>query len=273
MRLYQISMGKRRNIFFIIILVIVSGCSDASYNSQSISIENQKQENIELRETVSTDEQEISEMEKQPQIVEEESLTIPDEFNLEMQFYPQAPYANWSLPYQEMCEEASVLVAMNYIFQKNMTRKKFDEELLRIMTFENEKFGDYKHTDVKQTKEIIEFFYDYPLVSELVNPSIEDIKKAISEGNPVLVPLSGRGIGNPFYTRPGPVYHFLVIKGYTEKEFITHDVGTKRGENFRYPFSKIMDNIHDYAESIRSGEKKILIVEQTGNTDKRKLQE
>lgn len=191
---------------------------------------------------------------------EVETFVIPDEFNLDMQFYPQAPFANWDMPYQEACEEASVLIAANYIRGREVSRAEFDKELLEIVDFENKYFGSFEHTDVEQTKEIFEKHYNYRSVEIIDNPTIDDIKEQIARGNPVLVPLAGRLIGNPYYTPPGPVYHFLVIKGYTKTHFITHDVGTKRGEDYTYPFEKLMNNIHDWEEPITSGEKKVLVI-------------
>ena len=57
----------------------------------------------------------------------------------------------------------------------------------------------------------------------------------------------------------------LVIVGYTETEFITHDPGTRRGKNYRYTFDTIMDAIHDWTgvkEEIGTGVPRVLIVTQ-----------
>lgn len=37
----------------------------------------------------------------------------------------------------------------------------------------------------------------------------------------------------------------MVIRGYDETYFYTNDVGTRRGENFRYTHETIMDAMHD----------------------------
>ena len=50
-----------------------------------------------------------------PAVIDEENTSI----NLAVPFQPQAPYADWSLPYKEACEEASVtMVAYYYGGQK-----------------------------------------------------------------------------------------------------------------------------------------------------------
>jgi len=93
------------------------------------------------------------------------------------------------------------------------------------------------------------------------NPSIEDIESEIAEGNPVVVPLAGRDIGNPNFTPPGPIYHMLTIKGYDAQNFITNDVGTRKGNSYIYKKEVIMENMHDWSEKdIHSGEKMILVL-------------
>ena len=53
----------------------------------------------------------------------------------------------------------------------------------------------------------------------------------------------------------------LVIKGYDEQNFITHDVGTKKGENFKYRYDVLIDNIHDFnPQFIERGENRIIAV-------------
>ena len=97
----------------------------------------------------------------------------------------------------------------------------------------------------------------------------------------MLVPTAGRELGNPYYKQPGPIYHFLVIRGYTSKYLITNDVGTRRGEEYKYKFDILINAVHDLpfkdddtvfrpydedledevkAEKMLSGTKKMLIV-------------
>src|SRR3989344_4989971 len=42
--------------------------------------------------------------------------TLLAEVNLPVPFTSQAPHANWDMPYQEACEEASALMAIRYAF-------------------------------------------------------------------------------------------------------------------------------------------------------------
>jgi len=60
-------------------------------------------------------------------------------------------------------------------------------------------------------------------------------------------------LGNPYFRTPGPIYHMLVVKGYDEDEFITNDVGTKRGDGFRYKYDRLISAIHDWDHQSAEG--------------------
>jgi len=49
-----------------------------------------------------------------PQQIQNDILL--SEINLPVPFTPQAPHANWAMPYKEACEEASALMAIRYSF-------------------------------------------------------------------------------------------------------------------------------------------------------------
>ena len=70
---------------------------------------------------------------------------------------------------------------------------------------------------------------------------------------------------NPYFRVPGPLYHALVIVGYDDakKEFITHDPGTRRGENYHYSQEIIWNAAHDFPgkkSDILEGAKNIILV-------------
>ena len=66
----------------------------------------------------------------------------------------------------------------------------------------------------------------------IFDASIDDIKNIISEGHPVIAPVTSEYLNNPYYPHPG--YHMLTVTGFTEDRIITNDNGTKRGEDFSY---------------------------------------
>ena len=93
------------------------------------------------------------------------------------------------------------------------------------------------------------------------NPTADQIKGFVAEGHPVIVPSQGQQLGNPNFTDPGPVYHMFVIKGYTADEFITNDVGTRKGESYRYDISTVMNAMHDWnGGDVENGAKRIIVM-------------
>lgn len=190
--------------------------------------------------------------------------TMPAEANLAVPFTVQAPHANWNLPYKEFCEEASVLMAIRYIQnQPIVSPDEADADLLKIKEFEDEVFGQYQDTNVVQTTAIITDYFKYPKVSIVENPTAGQIREALAGGKPVIVPAAGRLLGNPYFQQPGPLYHMLVVKGYTsDGKFIVNDPGTRRGADFVYNETVLMNAMHDWHgdENIAAGRKAVIII-------------
>lgn len=187
---------------------------------------------------------------------------LAPEVNLDIPFTSQAPHQNWVLPYKEFCEEASVLMAISFIKGLAIPNADFaNARMLEIKSFEEKRFGYYEDTSAEETAAIIKEFYKFPAVKVVANPSITDIKLALSQGKAVIVPAAGRQLGNPYYTQPGPLYHMLVIKGYTKDgKFITNDPGTRQGADFLYEPDVLWNAIHDWNNSDVDKGKKVMLV-------------
>jgi hypothetical protein len=199
---------------------------------------------------------------KAPEKVPEKISVLPAEVNLKIPFTSQAPHANWSHPYKEFCEEASVLMAMSYVKnQPILGPDDADAKMLAIKAFEEKKFGFYEDTGAEDTATIIREYYNFERVSVVRDPSARDIKQALAQGKAVIVPLAGREINNPNFQQPGPLYHMLVIKGYTKNgSFITNDPGTRKGADFIYPEATIMNALSDWREYDLDRDQKVILV-------------
>jgi len=187
---------------------------------------------------------------------------IPAKYLLQMPFYSQAPGGNWDAFHEDMCEEASLLNAGLYLLEKKLSVEKYDQELKALQEIEKRNIGEWKSTTISETKKLSDIYFEGKLKSKIIDdPTIEAIEAEVAAGNPVIVPLAGREVGNPNYTPPGPIYHMLVVKGYNEKFFITNDVGTRKGDSYVFPKSVIMDKMHDWDEKdIHLGAKRILVL-------------
>jgi len=194
-------------------------------------------------------------------VAPEESTAIPPTLNLDVPFTSQAPFANWDYTHEEACEEATILMAKRFFWGQGISGPEDAEQGIQdIISWENEHLGFFESTTAEESARVIREMFD--LKAEVISdPSVEQIKQALAEDKLVIVPCAGRQIGNPFYKSPGPLYHYLLLKGYTEDQFITNDAGTKRGADYPYKFKTVLDANHDWnGGQVDSGAKKMILV-------------
>lgn len=274
---YTTSTGMNKTIWKIIIVCIVlfAGASIA-FGVMIVSQDNQigepgmttitlEDETAESKpygdDAIDADNQPEAE-ESQP---ETEHTALPAHVEHAVPFTSQAPFGNWDQPYQDACEEASLLMAHAGIVGMDLPSATADTELLKMIDFETDEKGWDHDITIDQLLVVAQEYYDYSTVRVDHAPTIQSIKQALADGNVVIAPMAGQLLGNPYYTPPGPEYHMLIIIGYddAENQFITNDPGTKRGEGYRYSYTTAFNAIHDWIgakETIQQGPKAVLIV-------------
>lgn len=190
--------------------------------------------------------------------------TLPTSFNLKVPFTSQAPTGDWNMPYQEACEEASILTVDYYWQNKTFTPAIANDEILKIVAFENQLLGRpdaYKDTSASTTAMIAQNYWPQYQTKVTYNFSVQDIETQIAAGRPVIVFFYGKALHNPNYKNGGPLYHALVIKGYTPTSFITNDVGTRNGADYVYPIQTIMNASHDWNNGdVQNGQPAMLVM-------------
>ncbi len=136
-----------------------------------------------------------------------------------------------------------------------------DDEYLKITTLEDS-LGYGLSMTAEQTVDIIQKYSDYS-ARVIENPTVDQLKELLVKGEPIIIPAAGRKLGNPFFTGIGPLYHMLVIRGYTKDgKFITNDPGTRHGENYTYDASVLMNAIGDWNNGDpEHGAKRVVIIE------------
>jgi hypothetical protein len=220
---------------------------------------------VEIEEKLEASEEGGEEGTDEPERVDEAEPTLPDSINLAVPFTAQAPHGNWGEPYKEACEEASVYMVASYydgVPEGQMPADETDLDLLQIVAFERELFGFYEDTTAEKTGVFAELMFGYAYTL-IYDPTVEKIKEQLVAGRPVIVPAAGRLLGNPYFTAPGPVYHMIVIRGYTQdNQFIVNDPGTKHGEAYLYDFDTIFYAMHDWnnGDEITDGAKVVLVL-------------
>ena len=193
---------------------------------------------------------------------------LPKKVELNVPFLCQAPYANWKMPYKEACEEAALIMAFSFandIDGKTVGKESGKQEILGMVKYQNKKFGGHYDLTAKQTAKLLNGYYKFENFKLVYDFTLADMKKELAAGNLVLTPAAGRLLGNRFFKVPGPIYHFVVFKGYDDKkgEFITNDPGTRRGRGYRYKYKKAFNAIADWTgdpKTINSGRKAMLVI-------------
>ncbi len=193
-------------------------------------------------------------------VVSAEVKNLADNISLAVPFAPQAPHANWGQPYQDACEEAAVIMVEQYLRGAGLTPDEMDQEILKMVAWEDEFFGFSKDTNIAEVKRLVDNYSPTFTASARYDITIDDIKEELLKGNPVIVLANGQLLGNPYYTQPGPEKHALVIKGFTGNEFITNDPGTRRGADFVYSAEKLLNAVIDYDGGTPGTGKKAMIV-------------
>ena len=187
---------------------------------------------------------------------------LPSEVRLEVPFTSQAPLENWMMPYQDACEEATILMALRYAEGKSIESAEEAAEDLRLLASWNvEMYGDSVDESIEEVQELLQYMERSLSTRILVNPTIEDLQRELAQENIVIVPHIGWQMDNPYF-RPGVLYHMLVLTGYDDQgNFITNEPGTQRGKSHRYPFGRIMNAMHDLNDPLEEGRKAVLVVE------------
>lgn len=204
---------------------------------------------------------------------EKQALILQKEKELNIKFYSQFPldvstWKKYQEPYQNFCEESSLLNWYYYLTWKEPTLKEYNKDLLKLKELEELLFEWwYKHTSLEDTlKLLIVFQNDQEILWKIVeNPTIELIKENISLWNPIIVPLYWKWLSNSLFLWWWPIYHNLLIKGYTEENFIVNEVGVSKWNWYNYKIEEIMKNIHNfdkklYPENFQNWKKEILIL-------------
>lgn len=176
------------------------------------------------------------------------AAALPAEINLDIPFTAQAPFKVWDEEHEDFCEEATLVMAASYLSGHTIPSPEYvDAEMYKIKVFEEQRFGYWKSTTAEETAVILKEYYGLKNIAVVYDPKLADIKQALARGQAVIVPAAGRQLGNPNFTGAGPLYHMLVIKGYTkEGQVITNDPGTRKGADYIYDIEVIMNAIHDW---------------------------
>lgn len=188
---------------------------------------------------------------------------LPTRMMLDVPFTSQAPGGNWSPPYDEACEEASLIMVDYFLRGKTLDAATADSEIRKLTSWVAS-HGYGVDVGAQESAEImLNYFFRQSKVYTGDQVSIQNIKGLLNFGYPVIVPVQGQDLGNPNFTSGGPPYHMIVIVGYDETYFYAHDPGTRNGEAYPYKIETLYNAIHDWTGSkstVRNGERAMMVL-------------
>lgn len=172
---------------------------------------------------------------------------IPATYNLAVPFQSQAPLGNWDQPYQDACEEASLIMANAFFARQDLSASQMDASIKQLVDWEVKTFGYYEDTSAAEVVRTAKEYFNLNAKLD-TDVSVDHIKSLISQNKLVIIPAAGKILPNPNFKNGGPIYHMLVVRGYTQDKFITNDPGTRLGKEFLYTYSSLINAIHDWPE-------------------------
>jgi len=166
----------------------------------------------------------------------------------------QAPDGNWAQPWQDACEETSI-VMLDYYYagDRNLNKEIARQAILKKFELKNKTLGYSHDEDASKIIYMIDNFSNWQ--GRAVNdPDINEIKNEINNGRPVIFLAYAPFLQNSNFHYPQADYHVLVIKGYDDEKrtFITNDPGTQFGLNYNYSYEIIISAMHDYLPDNRT---------------------
>lgn len=255
-------MRNRIVIGAILLLLVACGVKASSYLTRQQLIREQQQVQIPEPETPSPAAALSSRSSAVLSSTQPPEAGVREAVNWNVPFTSQAPTGNWDALHEEACEEASVLMVLRYFHGTSIGSSQQADDAIVDLVAKNEALGFPVDDTAVQIVTLIHSLDPAIEATLLKNPTEEQLKEVLSAGSLVIVPAAGRDLGNPYYTAPGPLYHMLVIRGYTRDGYvITNDPGTKRGANYVYRWAVLLDAMHDWnGGDVEHGQRVVIVV-------------
>ncbi|HAU07472.1 MAG: hypothetical protein UW46_C0006G0032 [Candidatus Yanofskybacteria bacterium GW2011_GWF1_44_227] len=175
---------------------------------------------------------------------------LPETLVLAVPFTDQAPTGRWDR--NEDCEETSIAMAHAY-FEGNrdneLTVALAQEYIAKLRKWEANNIGYNADTGAYTTSRMAEKVFDIT-VKQIRDYTEKDLKKELSRGHVVLLPINARLL--PIYTDSGPFYHMIVVRGYNASGFIVNDPGTTQGNGMIYSFDTLKQAAADWNNSAKT---------------------
>ncbi len=178
--------------------------------------------------------------------------TIPINFVLAVPFSAQAPTDNWSR--NEDCEETSITMANAFLTgttEDRLPATAAQNAIDNLKKWEQANLGYNQNTGADATTKMAEGAFGLN-ITQIPNFTENDLKIALINNHPILLPINAKLLGNTQYVNGGPLYHMIVLRGFKGDTFIVNDPGTDGGDGNEYPFSVLQNAASDWNNATKS---------------------
>ncbi|OGL62368.1 hypothetical protein A3C09_04140 [Candidatus Uhrbacteria bacterium RIFCSPHIGHO2_02_FULL_47_44] len=186
---------------------------------------------------------------------------VSPKIRLAVPFSIQIPNGTWVQPFKDACEETSLLMVNAFYQKKTFTDKKdVVRQIQELVALEDKLFGFNKDTSAELMVRLVNRYLPYE-AHVVQTPTKELLFDELDHGRPVIVPVNGKLLKNKYYLDPNLFYHVIVLIGYDAETgmFITHDPGTKHGDQMRYAIQTIMYANADFNTNPKGPRGKVMI--------------
>lgn len=180
------------------------------------------------------------------------SKAIPASLILAVPFTPQAPKDNWSR--NEDCEETSITMANAFLtgsMEDKLPEAASQNAIDNLKKWEGLNLGYNQNTGAEATAKMAEGAFNLK-ITQIPNYTEEDLKRALTNNHPILLPINAKLLGSQQYRDNGPTYHMIVIRGFKGDTFIVNDPGTNLGSGNEYSFTVLKNASADWDNANRT---------------------
>jgi len=178
----------------------------------------------------------------------------PASVNLSVPYAAQAPFGNWTV-HEESCEEAALLMYHEFFtktaYAGNRIPDATADPIYRAMkSWEVTHYGKEPDLTMDALGKFANEYYGYNY--KTVNATEANIKRALADGSPIMVPVMTHSLLNNMYG-PYTVYHVLLVKGYDATGIISNDAGVGNGPDHHYDWNVLFSAIDAQTPKMNQG--------------------
>ncbi len=188
-----------------------------------------------------------------------QAANIPPRLILQVPFSAQAPTDNWDR--NEDCEETSITMANSYLTgntSDKLPAAAAQNAINNLKAWESKNLGYNENTGADATTKLAEGAFNLK-IDQIKDFTSDDLKKALLDNHPILLPINAKLLNNPQYKNGGPLYHMIVVRGYKGDTFIVNDPGTNNGDGNEYSFTTLQNAAADWDNATKTIDTKIKI--------------